>query len=149
MIIPLVPLLPAGSSDLPESSDGPPSDALLFGLAPDGACLAPDVATETGELLPHRFTLTPPVGGAVCFLLRFPARHRDWTLSSTLPCGARTFLRSRRDQRSFALLQFPNFYIISLCNEQKGPPEKCLCQQIWGTHNGSSRNSVFYVPRSC
>jgi len=94
MIIPLVPLLPAGSSNLPESSDGPPSDALLFGLAPGGACLAPDVTTETGELLPHRFTLTPPMGVAVCFLLRFPARHRDWMLSSTLPCGARTFLRS-------------------------------------------------------
>lgn len=59
MIIPLVPLLPMGSSNLPESSDGPPSVALLFGLAPGGACLAPDVTTGTGELLPHRFTLTP------------------------------------------------------------------------------------------
>jgi hypothetical protein len=58
MAIPLGLLLPTGSSNLPESSDGPPSNALLFGLAPDGACLAPDVTTETGELLPHRFTLT-------------------------------------------------------------------------------------------
>jgi hypothetical protein len=58
MIIPLVPPLPEGSSNLPESSDGQPSNALLFGLAPGGACLAPDVTTGTGELLPRRFTLT-------------------------------------------------------------------------------------------
>ncbi len=65
MIIPLVPLLPAGSSNLPESLDGPPSNALLFGLAPGGVCLASDVTTGTGELLPHRFTLTPPVRGGL------------------------------------------------------------------------------------
>ena len=58
MIIPLVPLLPAGSSNLPESLDGPPSNALLFGLAPGGVCLAADVTIGTGKLLPHRFTLT-------------------------------------------------------------------------------------------
>lgn len=59
MAIPLVPPLPMGSSNLPESLDGPPSNALLFGFAPDGVYLAPDVTTGTGELLPHRFTLTP------------------------------------------------------------------------------------------
>ena len=58
MIIPLAPSLPMGSSNQPESSDGPPSNALLFGLAPGGVYLAPDVTTGTGELLPHRFTLT-------------------------------------------------------------------------------------------
>ncbi len=65
MIIPLGPLLPGGSSNLPESLDGPPSNALLFGLAPGGVCLASDVATGTGELLPHRFTLTPSVRGGL------------------------------------------------------------------------------------
>ena len=30
----------------------------LFGLAPDGVYLAPDVTTGTGALLPHRFTCT-------------------------------------------------------------------------------------------
>ncbi len=92
MIIPLALPLPAGSSNQPENSDGQPSNVLLFGLAPGGVCLAPDVTTGTGELLPHRFTLTPSCGGAVCFLLRFPPRYRDWELPSTLPCGARTFL---------------------------------------------------------
>jgi len=33
--------------------------ALLFGLAPDGVCRAGAVARAAGELLPHRFTLTP------------------------------------------------------------------------------------------
>jgi hypothetical protein len=99
MIIPLAPLLPTGSSDLPESSDGLPSNALLFGLAPSGVCLAPDVTTGTGELLPHRFTLTSPpaepISEAVCFLWHSPPRHRDWVLPSTPPFGARTFLRPR------------------------------------------------------
>jgi hypothetical protein len=58
MIIPLAPPLPVGSSNQPESSGGQPSNALLFGLAPGGVYLAPDVTTGTGELLPHRFTLT-------------------------------------------------------------------------------------------
>ena len=44
--------------------------ALLFGLAPGGVCRAGAVARAAGELLPHRFTLTPC--GAVCFLLRCP-----------------------------------------------------------------------------
>ena len=32
--------------------------SFLFGLAPDGGCLAADVATRAGELLPRLFTLT-------------------------------------------------------------------------------------------
>ena len=58
MAIHLGPPLPMGSSDLPGSSGGPPSSAPLFGLAPGGVCLAPAVTDGTGELLPHRFTLT-------------------------------------------------------------------------------------------
>jgi len=30
----------------------------LFGLAPDGVCIAPSVTGGTGKLLPHPFTLT-------------------------------------------------------------------------------------------
>jgi len=58
MAIHLGPPLPMGSSDLPGSSGGPPSSAPLFGLAPGGVYLAPAVTGGTGELLPHRFTLT-------------------------------------------------------------------------------------------
>jgi len=42
----------------PGASSGPPSNAPLFGLAPDGVYLASDVTAGTGELLPHPFTLT-------------------------------------------------------------------------------------------
>ena len=81
----------------PEASGGPPSSASLFGLAPGGVCQAPDVATGTGELLPHRFTLTlksfVKLSRAVCFLLHFPWGRPRSLLATTLPCGARTFLR--------------------------------------------------------
>ena len=59
MAIHLVSMLPSRSSDLPGNSDGPPSNVPLFGLAPGGVYLAPAVTGETGELLPHPFTLTP------------------------------------------------------------------------------------------
>ena len=45
----------------------------------------------SGELLPHPFTLATEV--AVCFLWHLPAGCPGLTLSSILPCGARTFLR--------------------------------------------------------
>jgi len=96
MTIHLGPLLPTGSSNLPGNSDGQPSNASLFGLAPDGVCQAPVVTDRTGELLPHPFTLTPRCEKshpeAVSFLLHFPSRRRDWGLPSILSCGARTFL---------------------------------------------------------
>ncbi len=59
MTIPLASMLPSRSSDLPGNSGGPPSNVPLFGLAPGGVYLAPAVTGGTGELLPHRFTLTP------------------------------------------------------------------------------------------
>jgi hypothetical protein len=106
MVIPLGFRLPEISSDLPESSSEQPSNALLFGLAPGGVCRAPDVTVGTGELLPHRFTLTPSETGrfAFCgtFLLvtetgRYPA-----------PCPVESGLSSRsvcRNRRPSALLQ--------------------------------------------
>jgi len=45
------------SSDLPESSAGH-ACGFLFGLAPDGVCLATDCYQPCGALLPHLFTLT-------------------------------------------------------------------------------------------
>ena len=59
MIITLGRQLPAASSDLPGSSGGPPSNAPLCGLAPDGVCRASPVTRGTGELLPRLFTLAP------------------------------------------------------------------------------------------
>lgn len=56
--------LPDGSSDLPGNASritpgtrtSSPDFVSLFGLAPRGVCLAADVATRAGELLPHHFT---------------------------------------------------------------------------------------------
>ncbi len=72
-VIPLGRPLPAASSNLP-GDNWPGRPASLFGLAPDGVCLADRVAAVAGGLLPHRFTLTgwPEGRPAVCFLLRFP-----------------------------------------------------------------------------
>ena len=69
----------------------------LFGLAPDGVCLAGQVTPAAGALLPHRFTLTCARSrgagpSAVCSLWHFPAGRPDWPLASILPCGAPTFL---------------------------------------------------------
>ena len=64
--------LPA-SSDLPEDASisyrpGQSWGAFLFGLAPDGVCLAYRVTAVTGGLLPHLFTLTEhlKVQGNIC-----------------------------------------------------------------------------------
>ena len=93
MTIHLASMLPSRSSDLPGNSGGPPSSVSLFGLAPDGVYQAPAVTDETGELLPHLFTLTPGAGPeAVSFLWHFPSCRQDWALPSTLSYGARTFL---------------------------------------------------------
>ncbi len=85
----------------PGASDGPPSNAPLFGLAPGGVCLASPVARGAGALLPHHFTLTGPYpaarpGTARRYAFCCTCRHalrRASALRSTLPCGVRTFLR--------------------------------------------------------
>lgn len=79
----------------PGASDGPPSNAPLFGLAPDGVYRAADVAIGTGELLPHPFTLTrlrQRLRRAVYSLWHFPWGCPRFPLGTILSCGARTFL---------------------------------------------------------
>ena len=106
MIIPLVPLLPMGSSNLPESLDGPPSRTLLFGLAPGGVCQASDVTTGTGELLPHRFTLTPTLrGGLLSVALSCSSPRLGITQHPALRSPDFPPALFSEDQRSFALLQ--------------------------------------------
>ena len=64
VIIRLGRLLPDGSCDLPGNASriapgtrtSSPVLVSLFGLAPRGVCLAADVTTRAGELLPHHFT---------------------------------------------------------------------------------------------
>ena len=96
----------------PEIVAGRASPFSLSDLAPDGVYLAARVATGTGALLPHRFTLTrvpgpegPSFGGAetpggLLSVARAVAL-RAQPLAGILPCGARTFLgRRRRRPRS-------------------------------------------------
>src|ERR1043166_7978982 len=68
-------------------------DASLFGLAPDGVYLASGVTAGSGELLPHPFTLTC-LSRRTSLCGTVPWGHPRWTLSSVIPCGARTFLPS-------------------------------------------------------
>ena len=56
--IPLGSPLPTGSSNQPGNSGEQPSNVSLFGLAPDGVCLADLVTEAAGALLPHPFNLT-------------------------------------------------------------------------------------------
>lgn len=82
----------------PGSSDGPPSNASLFDLAPDGVCRAADV---TADPVSSYLTLSPlprgprTGGAAVCFLWHFPRGRPHQPLAGILPCGARTFLPRR------------------------------------------------------
>ena len=92
------PLL-TSSSALPAGSDGPPSNACAapvrepLGLAPGGVYRATPVTRGAGGLLHHRFTLTPRwMRGAVCSLWHCPAGRPGLPLTTTLPCGVRTFL---------------------------------------------------------
>ena len=95
----------AGDRHPPAASDGPSSSARLFELAPGGACPAAGCPAVARGLLPHDFTLAcaspvirlsdgPPDRGpsAVSFLLRFPSGFPGSPLTTSLPCGARTFL---------------------------------------------------------
>ncbi len=79
----------------------------LFGLAPGGVYPAIPITRNTGELLPHLFTLTHRDlclgGGMFSVALSLPPvkwrlrlLHRGQSvLRTTLPCGARTFLPFR------------------------------------------------------
>lgn len=68
------------------SLNHPYSALLQTGFARHGSRL------PSGELLPRHFTLTWRGSQAVYSLLHFPPAYADWTLSSVLPCEARTFL---------------------------------------------------------
>jgi len=70
MIIYLVLLSPANSSDLPESSDGPPPFNARSWSCSEWGLPSWRITSTTGELLPHPFTLT--ADAAVYFLLHLP-----------------------------------------------------------------------------
>ena len=67
-------------------------NGILLGLAPDEVYRATPVARcAVSSYL--AISPLPALRRAVYFLLHFLSRFRAWTLSSILPCGARTFLQ--------------------------------------------------------
>ena len=72
------------------------ANGILLGLAPDEVYHAIPV---TRNAVSSYLAVSPlPCPNlrpnlAVCFLLHCLSRYRAWTLSSILPCGARTFLQ--------------------------------------------------------
>jgi len=115
----------------------------LFGLAPDGVCLAGQVTPAAGALLPHRFTLTCARSqgagpSAVCSLWHFPAGRPDWPLASILPCGAPTFLSVETTPRPPGRLTVP----ASLAAEFP------LRRRSVGTSNAPDMEAVVETPIS-
>ena len=77
-------------------------NALLFGLAPGGVCLAGRSPGRRWALTPpfHPYRPLPEEEPAVSFLWHFPSSHPDWGLPSALLYGARTFLSDSRRKQS-------------------------------------------------
>lgn len=88
-----------GSSDQPRYTSGKGclsvrKSCISLGLAPDGVYQERSHQRSSGSLTPRfhpcLWRIAPSIGGP--FLWHYPSVRTDWTLSSTLPCGARTFL---------------------------------------------------------
>ena len=95
-----------------------PTFAPLFGLAPGGVYQAPDVTIETGELLPHRFTLTQSIEREALSLGRSIFCGTFLPVTGTgcypAPCPMELGLSSRSDIKEratilSALAIFPSF----------------------------------------
>ena len=87
-------------------------------VAPNGVCIAPGVTVGTGELLPHRFTLTPARKRAERRLLSvaLSGPFKPLVLQGILLCGVRTFLITavRRNERGDAIISPTLSYFIRL-----------------------------------
>ena len=133
IIIYLVLLLPAVSSDLPESRPGKPV-ALCLVLLRMGFTCAPPVTRRAVV----SYTAFPPLPGSApqriapfrqrrggIFLLHWPWSRLHRTLSGILPCEARTFLTCRipKGIRTAAIIHLtyfpfntiPFFFLLGKC----------------------------------
>ncbi len=118
---------PAGSSGLPAGSDGPSSNACANHHLTAVALLAllrvgfTEPSRSPGMLvgsypavspLPRASGRSRPAA-AVCFLWHFPAGHPGLPLTTTLPCGARTFLGRARGPDAAARSTRPSLHNVS------------------------------------
>ena len=97
-VIPLGRTSLCASCGLPRGSGGPPSNASLRGLAPDGVYRA---VTVTSHAVGSYSTVSPLPEAMLgrfrryTFLWHFPRGFPHRALPGILPCGARTFLPGR------------------------------------------------------
>ena len=74
-------------------------NASLFGLAPQGVCLAGDVATAAGDAFTSPFHQRPARSkarlGLSILCCTIPSGHPAWPLTSLPSYGVRTFLQVR------------------------------------------------------
>src|SRR5712671_4005545 len=101
--------------------------APLFALAPGGACRA---AAVTGGAVRSCRTVSPlpAFRPAVCSLWRCPASRLGWPLTSTLPCGARTFLPR----------------VIAPASARAAPTE-VYCNTRFGREKGGNRDQASFI----
>lgn len=73
------------------------SISILLDLAPDGVCLASDIAAPAGGLLHPRFTLAvcPKTIGNALLCCTMPSGRPAQPLAGIMLCGVRTFLTLR------------------------------------------------------
>ena len=94
---------PFASSNLPPDIGRATLHASVYMILQPIRRTALNVTTQTGELLPHLFTLTP-INRSGYFLLRYSALANSFPLGNMVLCVARTFLHSTREKRQTDLL---------------------------------------------
>jgi len=102
-VIYLEQMSPFASSNLPPDIGRATLHASVYVILQPIRRTALNVATQTGELLPHLFTLTPKNRSGY-FLLRYSALTNSFPLGNMALFVARTFLHSTREKRQTDLL---------------------------------------------
>lgn len=80
----------------------------LLDLAPGGVCLAADIATNAGKLLPYRFTLAP--SGAISSLLHYAVRLPCLAVSQRRALWSADFPQLARRRTAIPWLTSPALY---------------------------------------
>ena len=106
---------PYAFSDLPPNIGRVTLHTLVYMILQPIRRTALDVTTQTGELLPHLFTLTPSKWSGY-FLLHYSALTNSFPLGNMVLCVARTFLHSLVEKRQTDLLLYgkDNYKILKI-----------------------------------
>ncbi len=103
---------PAPPATYPETSDGPPSNVSLFGLAPDGVCHAFHVAMKA---VSSYLAISPlPLERGGIFSVALSPGRPAFALRTILPCGVRTFLCLRGQAAATQPLRLSGYFSLSL-----------------------------------